>query len=171
MAIPRAADIVLQPSVSKTATFISAGIDDLDKVLRGTVQVIVTACDATSTWQIALQASADGTNWFEIMRSASALIAGATITVPAHYTFGIHSVGDGIEPTGTTTSQTFTSQPIKSFDAAAVVALAASTHRPGMPWRALRFVITQTAAGGGLGLTYSATLYAVNEQSASQGMG
>lgn len=170
MAPPRVAPVVLQASQSVTATTTSAAVDDLDKVVRAVVQVIVTAIDATSTWEIALDASADGTNFFEIAHSSANLVAGASITVPTHYTFEIHSVGDGIEPIGTGTSLTSSGQPTKSFDNGAQVRVVGS-QRPGMPWRALRFTLIRTAAGGGTGITYSATLYPVNEQSATQGMG
>ena len=69
----------------------------------------------------------------------------------------IHSVGDGIEAA----ANTYTGFLLAT-------ALGAAATRPGVPWRALKVQVLNASAGT---TTYTATLYAVNEQTAAQGFG
>ncbi len=168
MTLNRYAPVVLVPAgtlVTAAGDSMGATSDDLDRHVRSVVQVVVTAIDATSSWQAVLQASVDGVTFFDIVRSAAGFIAGASITVPTTYIFPIHAEGDGIEAAASTYIG------LKIFDNGAVVAAGAGTSRPGIPWRALRFGVNRTAAGGGTGITYGATLYSVNDQSQQQGIG
>ncbi len=67
MVVPRIAANELQASVTKTADFIGAEIDDLDHLIRGGVLLDVTAISGSSpVFQFVLFASVDGTNFFEI---------------------------------------------------------------------------------------------------------
>lgn len=150
MALLRSAPVVLS-SGTVSATTANAGVDDLDKIPRGVIQIAYSA--SSGTWTALVQASVDGVNFFDIARSASAIITGASglLVIP------IHDMGDGIEAQASSYS---------GFLAA--TALGNSATRPGVPWRALKVDLVNVGAGT---TTYVATLYSVNEQSASQGMG
>ena len=123
--------------------------------IEAVVSILTTTTAPTGNKQVQVYAyaSVDGTNYFDIARSAAGIITGASglIVIP------IHGISDGLEAAANTYTGFLST-----------TALGAATTRPGIPWRSLKVDLVNTGAGT---TTYTATIYALNQQAIMQGMG